>query len=78
MYAIRESKIKVNGEMVPTFCRSVQEGGVTMLVEAGTTGYRGGDDRDSGGRTYVSLLCCAGDFLLSPAGKDGLWNLEMR
>ena len=66
MYAIRESRVKVNGEIVPTFCRSVQEGDVSILAEAGTTGYRGGDDRDSGGRTYVSLLCGDGDFHFSP------------
>ena len=40
MYAIRESKVKVNGEMVPTFCRSVQEENVSMLVaDAGTRLY---------------------------------------
>ena len=65
MYAIRESKVKVNDEMVTTFCRPVLEGDTSILAEAGTTGYRGGNDRKTGARTYVSLFF-GGDFLLSP------------
>ena len=49
MFAIRESKFKVNDEMVDTFRRTVPGGGTTILAEAGTTEYLGGDDREPGG-----------------------------
>ena len=65
MYSLRDSKVTVNDETVTTFCRPVLEGDTSVLAEAGTTGYRGGNDRKTGARTYVSLFF-GGDFLLSP------------
>lgn len=62
MYAIEEGLKKINGEMVETFCREVTDNNASLLVEAGTTGYKGGCCRDAGGRTYVSIVCECGDF----------------
>ena len=72
MYAVKETSVKVNDVRVDTFCRKVDEGDTTFVVEAGSTGYRGGEDRDSGSRAYACFFCCHGDFLFVPIkGKDG-------
>ena len=65
MYAIEEGLQKINGETVETFRREVVETNTGLLVEAGTTGYKGGCCRDAGGRTYIGILCEAGDFHFS-------------
>ncbi len=65
MYAIEEGLQKINGETVETFCREVVETNTGLLVEAGTTGYKGGCCRDTGGRTYIGITCEAGDFHFS-------------
>lgn len=62
MYAIEEGLKRINGEMVGTFSREISESNTSLLVEAGTTGYRGGCCRDAGGRTYISVICERGDF----------------
>ncbi len=65
MYAIEEGLQKINGEMVDTFSREVAETNTSLLVEAGTTGYKGGCGRENGGRTYVGVVCERGDFHFS-------------
>lgn len=65
MYAIEEGLKKINGETVETFQREVAETNTGLLVEAGTTGYKGGICRDAGGRTYLSIICECGDFHFS-------------
>ena len=62
MFAIEEALKKINGETVETFCREVVETNTGLLVEAGTTGYSGGDSRLAGGRTYIGITCKVGDF----------------
>ena len=70
MYAIEEGIKKINGEVVETFIREIAETNTGLLVEAGTTGYKGGICRDMGGRTYLSIVCECGDFHFSPV-TDG-------
>ena len=38
MYAITEGAVKINGEMVNTFEREINEGKTVLEVTAGTTG----------------------------------------
>ncbi len=72
MFAIEESVQKINGEVVDTFQREVCEGNTLLKMEAGTTGYKGGCCRNSGSRTYLNLLCLAGDFYFCPIqDEDG-------
>ncbi len=70
MFAIEEGLKKINGETVETFCREVVETNTGLLVEAGTTGYKGGCYRDTGGRTFISLVCECGDFHFGPVKND--------
>lgn len=70
MYAIEEGLKKINGEPVETFCREVAETNTGLLVEAGTTGYKGGISRESGGRTFIGVVCECGDFLFSPVKEQ--------
>ena len=70
MYAIEEGLKKINGETVETFSREVVETNTSLLVEAGTTGYKGGCCRDAGGRTYLSIICECGDFHFSRVTND--------
>lgn len=65
MYAIEEGLQKINGETVETFCREAVDGETALLVEAGTTGYKGGNRRNTGGRTYFSIICECGDYHFS-------------
>ena len=65
MYAIEERLQKINGETVETFCREALDGDTALLVEAGTTGYKGGNRRSAGGRTYFSIVCECGDYHFS-------------
>ena len=62
MYAIEEGAQRINDGTVLTFSRKVVEHNTLLKVEAGTTGYSGGDSRLAGGRTYISITCDAGDF----------------
>lgn len=62
MYAIEEGAQRINDGTVLTFSRKVVEHDTLLKVEAGTTGYSGGDSRLAGGRTYISITCDAGDF----------------
>ena len=70
MFAIEEGIKKINGETVETFCREVVEANTGLLVEAGTTGYKGGCCREAGGRTYLSIVCECGDFHFGKVTDD--------
>ena len=70
MFAIEEGLKKINGETVETFCREVVETNTGLLVEAGTTGYKGGCCRDTGGRTFIGIVCECGDFHFGPVKND--------
>ena len=70
MFAIEERLKKINGETVETFCREVVETNTGLLVEAGTTGYKGGCCRDTGGRTFIGIVCECGDFHFGPVKND--------
>ena len=72
MFAIEVGLKKINGETVETFCREVVETNIGLLVEAGTTGYKGGCCRDTGGRTFIGIICECGDFHFGPVkNNDG-------
>ena len=71
MYAIEEGLKKINGEMVETFKREVAETNTGLLVEAGTTGYKGGICRDMGGRSFVGIVCECGDFHFGNVTDEG-------
>ena len=62
MYAIEAGTQRINEGTVLTFRRKVVEHNTWLRVEAGTTGYSGGDSRLAGGRTYIGITCKVGDF----------------
>lgn len=66
MYAIEEGLKVINHEKVDTFQRDVEGSKTQLQVEAGTTGFKGGCCRDTGGRTYLRVACEKGDFLFEP------------
>ena len=70
MYAIDRSEHSINNKTVNTFLRIAADGDTVLEVEAGTTGFSGGDHRDSGSRTYLALLCRRGDFFFGPIKDD--------
>ena len=72
MYAITEGAVKINGEMVNTFEREINEGKTVLEVTAGTTGYKKDASRKGGSRTYIGIDCISGDFHFSPImDEDG-------
>lgn len=54
MFEIRSGLKKINGETVDTFERDILHKTSYVEVEAGTTGFRGGE-RESGSRAYVRI-----------------------
>ena len=70
MYAIKEGLAKINGVPVETYEREVIERDTALKVIAGSTGYKGGCCRDTGGRTYICIDCLCGDFYFSPVTDD--------
>lgn len=72
MYAVSEGKIKINDRMVETYGRAVLGKETALHVVAGSTGYKGSNKREAGGRTYLRLDCCCGDFYFEPiVDEDG-------
>ena len=72
MYAITEGLAKINGEVVNTFEREVNQGETILQVTVGTTGYKKEASRSGGSRTYIGLDCIEGDFHFSPiTDEDG-------
>ena len=73
MFAIEEDRKAINGRFVQTFARTVKDHNTELDVEAGTTGYKGSNKREAGGRTYVKIECCCGDFFFDPVkDEDGM------
>ncbi len=70
MFAIREKQTWVNEVPVRTFERQTADANTALRVEAGTTGFRGGNTRSRGGRTYIGLECLSGDFYFAPVKDD--------
>lgn len=79
MFAIDEGIKKINGEIVDTYEREVKETGCRLLVEAGTTGYKGGICRDAGSRTYIRIFAAQGDFFFCPVtdGEENMVGVEI-
>ena len=72
MYPVIEGKIKVNDKQVNTYGRAALGKSTALHVVAGTTGYKGSNKREAGGRTYVKIECCCGDFFFNPVkDEDG-------
>jgi len=70
MFAVEEKHKRINDRIVETFERSVTGRRTELLVEAGTTGYKGTPCRKAGGRTYLNLVCLEGDFHFEPVAND--------
>ena len=77
MYAIEEKqRVLPDGTEITTYSRKILEANV-LSVEAGTTGYKGGDS-GHGGRTYFKIEDVAGtDIEVQPIGEDGLEGFEV-
>lgn len=72
MYPVSGGKIKVNDKLVNTYGRAALGKSTALHVVAGTTGYKGSNKREAGGRTYVKIECCCGDFFFDPVkDEDG-------
>ena len=73
MYAVSEGRIKINEKMVDTYGRAALGKSTALHVVAGTTGFKGSNRREAGGRTYLKIECCCGDFHFIPEeDEDGL------
>lgn len=70
MYEIEKGAKKINDVVVETFKRTVKTPSVRLVMEAGTTGYKGSASRSAGGRTYLRLVCHKGDFCFEPFFDD--------
>lgn len=70
MYGIVEKRRKISdGTEIDTFLREITDACV-MEVEAGTTGYMGGDT-GHGGRTYIRIQDTGGsDIKVKPLSED--------
>ena len=77
MYAVTENQISLDdGTELQTFTRDVVNANI-ITVEAGTTGYKGGDS-GHGGRTYIRLEDSAGtDITINPIKNMGNGGVEI-
>lgn len=77
MHEIRENmRILPDGTRIRTYIRDVVSANI-LEVEAGTTGYRGGDS-GHGGRTYFRIEDEAGtDIRVYPIGRCGSEGFEV-
>ena len=66
MYPVREGSIKINETLVDTYGRAAIGKSTALHVVAGTTGFKGSNKREAGGRTYAKIECCCGDFHFIP------------
>lgn len=74
MFAIQRTKRTLEDKSITTFTRERDVIGVE--VEAGTTGYCGGDS-GHGGRTYFRIESdCGLDFEVRPIGEYGMDGFE--
>ncbi|MBQ9030125.1 MAG: hypothetical protein IJV41_02390 [Oscillospiraceae bacterium] len=69
MFEIREGCTCVNGAVFQTFERDAREDGVSLEVEAGTTGFCGGG-RKEGGRAYLRIQNEGADFFARVLEND--------
>ena len=77
MYAIEEKqRVLPDGIEITTYSREIDNANI-LSVEAGTTGYEGGDS-GHGGRTYFKIEDLGGtDIEVHPIGEDGLEGFEV-
>ena len=67
MFEITKDSVKINDVPTDVFGREASCRSACLLVEAGTTGYRGLDKpREESARTYISLKSLDGDFWFRP------------
>ncbi len=77
MYEVKENSRKMhNGAVIRTFSREIVSANI-LEVEAGTTGYMGGDG-GHGGRSYFSIRDIGGTAIkVEPLGTDGDEGFEV-
>lgn len=76
MFAINENTKKVIGKEISTYSREIYNCNI-LEVEAGTTGYMGGDT-GHGGRTYFKIKDLGGtDIVARPLGRYGDEGFEV-
>ena len=77
MYAIEEKqRVLPDGIEITTYSREIDNANI-LSVEAGTTGYEGGDT-GHGGRTYFKIENLGGtDIRVQPIGEDGWMGVEV-
>lgn len=76
MYAVTENEIDLEGQIIQTYTRDVINANV-LTVEAGTTGYKGGDS-GHGGRTYIRIEDAAStDITVNPIHNKGNGGVEI-
>lgn len=70
MYSVDKHKIKLSGEEITTFSRTIADA-CTYEVEAGTNGFKGGNTK-AGSRTFVEIRASSNSDLIaiSNAGQD--------
>lgn len=74
MYEIRRSEREVNGITVETWKREIVNANI-LEIEAGTTGYCGGDT-GHGGRTYLRFKDLASTDLVASVVTDKFGDTE--
>ena len=65
-----KGKIKINDKNIETYERVIPGKDTTLHVIAGSTGYKGCNKREAGGRTYIRIKCLRGDFYFEPIEDD--------
>ena len=77
MYEVIENRFRLNdGTEIQTFSRELLNANV-LRVEAGTTGYMGGDS-GHGGRTYIRIEDLGGtDIKVTPIDNIGNGGVEI-
>ena len=70
MFEIRKNEKRINDVDVATFERDVEYKRATMEVEAGTTGFCGGE-REEGGRAFIRISAKGADFYAKSGEKNG-------
>ena len=66
MHAIAADTKIINDVTVRTYKRNVKRAKTDLIVEAGTTGFRGYVPREKSARAFLALDCLKGDFHFEP------------
>ena len=66
MHAIAADTKIINDVTVRTYKRNVKRAKTDLIVEAGTTGFRGYVPREKSARAFLALDCRKGDFHFEP------------